>query len=112
MSKVVRIQSSKTITVTSGLQCRDVTNKAANIPDRLKVSAEWPKYSIQIKEGVGEYPAEIAEWNTVKSLVEAGVMTVTNVIEGSAKKEDVEKAQAAKVEKKKQKSLDELTKGE
>lgn len=112
MSKVVRIQSSMTITVTSGLQCKDVTNKDAHVADRLKIAPEWPKYSIQILEGVGEYPAEIAEWDTVKALVEAGVMTVSQVNEGSAKKEDIEKIQAVKAEKKlekKTKSLDELT---
>lgn len=112
MSKVIRIQSSKTITVTSGLQCKDVTNADAHVPDRLKVSAEWPKYSIQILQGVGEYPAEIAEWPTVKALVDAGVMTISNITEGKAKEEDVEKVKAAKVETKKEKqakTLDELT---
>lgn len=108
MSKVVRIQSSMTITVTSGLQCKDVTNKNAHVADRLKISPEWPKYSIQILEGVAEYPAEIAEWDTVKALVDAGIMTVTNVIEGNAKQEDIEKAQALKVKESKKKSLDEM----
>lgn len=114
MNKVIRIQSSKTITVTSGLQHKDVTNPNAHVQDRLKVAADWPKYSIQILEGVGEYPAEIADWPTVKALVACGVMTISQVVEGKAKDEDVEKAKAVKVEKKekKQKTLDELVEGE
>ena len=109
MNKVIRIQSSKTITVTSGLQYQDVTNKDAHIADRLKVSPDWPKYSIQILEGVGEYPAEIANWPTVKALVEAGIMTISQVIEGKAKEEDTEKVKELKVKESKKKSLDEMT---
>lgn len=110
MSKVIRIQSSMTITVTSGLQHKDVTNKDAHIQDRLKVSSEWPKYSIQILEGVGEYPAEIADWPTVKALVESGVMTISQVKEGKAKDEDETKVNELKTKEKKIKTLDDMTK--
>ena len=114
-SNTVRIQSSMTITVTSGLQCNDVTNKDAHIPDRLKVAPEWPKYSIQIMQGVGDYPAEIANWNTVKALVEAGVMTISESA-NEAKEEDMAKVEALNAKKeenqgkrgKNAKSLDEL----
>ncbi|MCI6090656.1 MAG: hypothetical protein MR695_08835 [Solobacterium sp.] len=114
-SNTVRIQSSMTITVTSGLQCNDVTNKDAHIPDRLKVAPEWPKYSIQIMQGVGDYPAEIAKWNTVKALVEAGVMTISEST-NEAKEEDVAKVESLNAKKeekqgkrgKKGKTLDEL----
>ncbi len=115
-SNTVRIQSSMTITVTSGLQCKDVTNADAHIPDRLKVAPEWPKYSIQIMQGVGDYPAEIAKWNTVKALVEAGVMTISEST-NEAKEEDAAKVEALKKEEKQgkqgkrgknAKSLDEL----
>ena len=114
-SNTVRIQSSMTITVTSGLQCNDVTNKDAHIPDRLKVAPEWPKYSIQIMQGVGDYPAEIAKWNTVKALVEAGVMTISQST-NEVKEEDMAKVEALNAKKeekqgkrgKNAKSLDEL----
>lgn len=114
-SNTVRIQSSMTITVTSGLQCKDVTNADAHVPDRLKVAPEWPKYSIQIMQGVGDYPAEIAKWNTVKALVEAGVMTISQST-NEAKEEDVAKVEALNAKKeekqgkrgKNAKSLDEL----
>ena len=114
-SNTVRIQSSMTITVTSGLQCNDVTNKDAHIPDRLKVAPEWPKYSIQIMQGVGDYPAEIAKWNTVKALVDAGIMTISEST-NEAKEEDVAKVEALNAKKEEKqgkrgknvKSLDEL----
>lgn len=115
-SNTVRIQSSMTITVTSGLQCSDLSNESQqNIPNRLKVAPEWPKYSIQIMQGVGDYPAEIAKWNTVKALVEAGVMTISQST-NEAKEEDVAKVEALNDKKeekqgkrgKKGKTLDEL----
>lgn len=108
MSKVIRIQSSKTITVTSGLQYEDVTNKDTHVGDRLKVAPNWPKYSVQILEGVGEYPAEIANWPTVKALVEAGIMTISQVGEGKAKEEDAAKVKEFKAKESKKKTLDEM----
>lgn len=110
-SNTVRIQSSMTITVTSGLQCKDLSDDSQqNIPNRLKVAPEWPKYSIQIMQGVGEYPAEIAKWNTVKALVDAGVMTISQPTE-EAKEEDTLNAKKEEKQGKrgnKGKTLDEL----
>lgn len=113
-SNTVRIQSSMTITVTSGLQCKDLSDDSQqNIPNRLKVAPEWPKHSIQIMQGVGDYPAEIAKWNTVKALVKAGVMTISESA-NDAKEEDAAKVEALKKEGKQgkrgknAKSLDEL----
>lgn len=76
MKKYVQIQSSINIAVTSGLQAKDFTNLESDIPNRMKVSAEWPKTTILVKKGQHWYPSEIAEWPTVKSLVDSGVMTI------------------------------------
>lgn len=81
MSKLIRIQSTVDITVTGGLNFKDVTNPDAHVPDRLKVSAEWPKCTVQIKKGVGNYPAEIKEWNTVKALVNDNILTLGEITE-------------------------------
>lgn len=81
MSKMVRIQSTTTINVTCGLQHKDLTNPDAHIPERLKVSPEWCKCTVLIREGVGNYPAEIAEWETVKALVIHKVLTIGEVFE-------------------------------
>lgn len=72
----VRIQSAKTINVTIGLQCQDVTNADAHIPDRLKVNPLWPKASVLITSGVGIYPSEIVEWPTVKALITDNILTI------------------------------------
>lgn len=95
--KFVRIQSTMNITVTPGLQHQNVTNEDAHIPDRLKVAAEWPKAMVDIKVGVGLYPAYIAEWNTVKCLVKDKILTIGEFVddaddESKAKKEKIDRA--------------------
>lgn len=76
MNDLVRIQSTKTINVTSGLQHKNLTNPDAHVPDRLKVSPEWPKCTVLIHQGVGEYPAEIINWPTVQALMRKNILTV------------------------------------
>lgn len=76
MAKFVQIQSSATIKVTTGLQNKDMSNPDAHIPDRLKVMPEWAKCQILIRQGAHRYPAEIAEWATVKALVRDKVLTI------------------------------------
>lgn len=110
--KLVRIQSTKTIKVTSGLQLLDVTNPDAHVPDRLKVSAEWPKLTVLVKQGVGEYPAEIIEWPTVKALVKDKIFTIGEEIDATTEEQlnEVEKFERDKKSiKKEKKNLDELT---
>jgi hypothetical protein len=80
MNEYVKIQSSKTIHVGPGLQYTDVTNPDAHVPDRLKVNPAWPRYTIQIKEGVHVYPAEIVEWDAIKSLERHKVITIAEYI--------------------------------
>lgn len=81
MAKIVRIQSTMTITVTPGLQHKDVTNPDAHVPDRLKVSPLWPKAMVMIKQGVGYYPAEIIEWPVVKLLEKDSILTIGTITE-------------------------------
>lgn len=89
----VRIQSNVTINVTMGLQNQDVTNADAHVPDRLKVNPLWPKLTVLIRQGVHWYPSEIAEWPTVKALVEDKVLTIG---EFSDSCEEQEETQATK----------------
>lgn len=74
--KYVRIQSTMNIAVTAGLQVQDLTDKSAPIADRLKVQAAWPKLTVLIEKGQHVYPIEIVEWETVKALENAGVLTI------------------------------------
>lgn len=113
--KLVRIQSTRTIAVTPGLQHLDVTNPDAHIPDRLKVSAEWPKCRVVIKKGVGEYPEDIKNWATVKALIKDNVITVGEVVEPTTDEQvqEIEKFEqekrAIKTREKKTKNLAELS---
>ena len=109
--KLIRIQSTITIKVTGGLQHLDVTNPDAHIPDRLKVSAEWPKCTVLIKKGVGEYPAEIKEWATIKALVKDKILTLGEEIDPNTpeQEKEIEKfEQEKKSIKKKEKKLEAL----
>ena len=116
MSKLVRIQSTKTISVTPGLYYKDVTNPDAHVPDRLKISAEWPKASLMIYEGVREYPAEIVNWPTVKSLIADKILTVGEVSEAMGESQKLveeferkmESVEGLKKTSKKSKKLDEI----
>lgn len=74
--KYVRIQSTMNIAVTAGLQVQDLTDENAHIADRLKVQAVWPKLTVLIEKGQHVYPIEIVEWETVKALENAGVLTI------------------------------------
>lgn len=96
MAKIVRIQSTITITVTPGLQCKDVTNPDAHVPDRLKVSPLWPKATVMIRKGTGFYPAEIVEWPTVQCLEKDKILTIGNIVESddADKIEEVRKLDA------------------
>lgn len=110
--KLVRIQSTRTIKVTCGLQHLDVTNPDAHVPDRLKVSAEWPKCQVLIRQGVGEYPAEIIEWPTVKALVKDKIFTIGEKIDATTDEQikEVEKFEQEKRQiKRKEKKLEEIS---
>lgn len=74
--KYVRIQSDVTITVTPGLQCTDYTKKDSDVPNRFSISPNWQEATVLVKQGAHYYPAKIAEWKSVKALVEAGKMTI------------------------------------
>ena len=81
MAKMVKIHSTVTINVTTGLQNKDVTNPDAHVPDRLKISAEWPRHTVLIREGQHLYPVEIKAWNTVKALAEDKILTIGEEVE-------------------------------
>ena len=76
MKKYIRIQSEKDIDVTEGLQSIDMTNRDAHVPDRLRVAGAWVQTRIPIRKGAHDYPAIVQNWASVKSLVNAGVITL------------------------------------
>lgn len=76
MKAYVKIQSDRNITVTCGLQFDDVTNLDANVENRLRVNPLWPTSSVDIRQGNFWYPSVITTWNSVKRLVEIGILTI------------------------------------
>lgn len=109
----VYIQSTMSIVVTAGLQNENVTNPDAHIPDRLKVNPVWPKLRMMIKAGRHIYPKLIAEWNSVKALVNDGILTIgeevdsPNDVKIEEKNADL-KAELAKTKKVKDITLDNI----
>lgn len=79
--KYVKIQSKINVQVAAGLQCKDVTNPDAHVPDRLKVAATWPKTLIMIKQGVGFYPIQIKDWPSVKNLEKDEILSIAGEYE-------------------------------
>lgn len=105
--KTIRIQSKVTITVTAGLQYKDMTNPDAHVPDRLKVSAEWTKNTVQILEGVGEYPEEIISWPSVKALIKDKILTVQTI----SNEEVEETVEEPKATRRRKQTLEEVVEG-
>ena len=78
---MIIISSTKNITVTHGLSGVDNTNPAVVTGNNLNISSLWTKNSVDIKEGQHSYPAEIAEWPTVKMLEEQKIITIGKEID-------------------------------
>ena len=76
MAKFGRIQSTRPIVVTGGLQAIDMTDPSAAVPDKLNVKPTWTAFRVQLKAGTGYYPARIADWSSVKVLSAKEVLTV------------------------------------
>ena len=77
----LEIQSALNVNVTMGLDNLNMTDVNANIGDKLKIQALWPKTIVSIKMGRSFYPIEIKEWNTVKVLVKNGMLTLGQIVE-------------------------------
>jgi hypothetical protein len=108
MKDYVYIQSNTSIVVTAGLQNDNVTNPDAHIPDRLKVNPVWPKLRVMIKVGRHIYPSLIVEWNTVKSLVKDGIITIGEEVDNPNDVKVEEKAKDLKDELKKIKKVTDI----
>ena len=81
IKKFVKIQSSATVRVTSGLQYQDFTKQNSDVPNRMKVAPEWQNAMCLIKMGQHVYPSEIIEWPTVKLLQKDGVLTIGEFVD-------------------------------
>ena len=75
MKRFIRIQSSKNIMVTAGLQSIDMTNRDAHVADRFSVAQMWTGTRVLVKKDVAYYPAVISTWPVVKKLAELGTLS-------------------------------------
>ncbi len=94
MAKYVRIQSTRPIVVTGGLQVINMTDENSTQNDRLKVQQKWTAFRVQIERGTGYYPARIKDWSSVKTLSEKQILTVgeeTDVIPNTFTPEQIKK---------------------
>lgn len=64
------------IRVVPEMKLINATNIKTPARDRLNVKPAWQKFGIVIEPQLGYYPAEVANWNTVKSLVKAKKFTI------------------------------------
>lgn len=89
--KVVTINSNRDIFVYG----TDYTqNKVTDSSNMNLNSTTWLNTKILIHQGIAEYPAEIAEWKTIKCLEKAKVLTVSAPHEGTVRDEDEKAVQA------------------
>lgn len=69
MKSYVQINSQVTINCTCGLQFVNKTNPNSRLENNLKIDPVWSKLNCMIMQGVHWYPAEVAEWHSVQTLI-------------------------------------------
>ena len=95
---MIKIHSTKTIRITPNTTINDLTNEKSLAPDKINAHMNWAYEPVIISEGVGEYPDYIKTWNTVKALVKANILTISETKEV---KEKTETKKEVKLESKK-----------
>ena len=101
MARFVRIQSTRPIVVTGGLQSINMTAYDSQNPEKLNVKASWPAFRVSIKAGAGYYPSVIKNWATVKALSAHQILTVgeeTDIVPEEFRKEAEEVAERIEYE--------------
>lgn len=84
---MIKIHSTKTIRVTPNTDINDLTNEKSLAPDKINAHMKWTYEPVIIYEGIGEYPDYIKTWNTVKALVKANILTISETKEVKEKTE-------------------------
>lgn len=98
---MIKIHSTKTIRVTPNTTINDLTNEKSLAPDKINTHMNWAYEPVIIYEGVGEYPDYIKTWNTVKALVKANILTISETKEVKKESETKETKKEVKLESKK-----------
>lgn len=91
MKNFIRIQSTKTIEITPGLDAINLTNRDAKALNTLNVKCAWANLTVLIREGAHYYPSEIKNWNSVKDLAKDGIFTVGEEVDTCPNQDEVMK---------------------
>lgn len=86
--KFITIDSKIDITVTNGLLNADKTNYGSKIGNNLNVVPLWTRNAVKIKKGKHLYPAEIADWTTVKALDANSTFTIGREEDNGSEEEE------------------------
>lgn len=71
----IRVTSTRTLCIYSGLDHIDKSDMAGANPNRLKVTNDWVKHDCLIKAGSFYYPSVIKDWPTFIELSKKGIFT-------------------------------------
>lgn len=92
--KLITINSDANYYVYGSAVTKDDTKEGAT---QLNINAStWTNTRVLIRQGIGTYPAEIADWNSVKTLVNNFHITISSNANGTAEASDVKAVEAAK----------------
>lgn len=78
MKDYVQINSQVTINATCGLQFKNKTNPNSRLENNMKIDPVWAKLCIVVKKGIHWYPSEVADWHSVKKLIEHKVASIVS----------------------------------
>ena len=79
--KTITIQATQSVIVTPDLEVKDLTDINSTAPNKLRAVMNWQSGPVKISQGVGEYDARIKEWQTVKALVKAKILTISESVD-------------------------------
>lgn len=92
--KFVKIDAHDCYIVTPSLSYYDQTDVNTSNPNKLRIIPNWVRKEVMLEAGTHWYPAEITEWNTVKSLSDNAKITIGEIrdsISNTTEKSNAEK---------------------
>lgn len=93
--KTITINSMHDYFVFGTCYCQNQTNEDSTNKLNLNPTT-WTDTQILIKQGIHSYPSEIKEWDSIKALVKAGVITISDGNGDGASVEDINAVNAVK----------------
>ena len=108
----VYLNSEVTVRVYPGVFYENATQPDTRIGDRLKVIEKWSKYGVLIKAGSNVVSAEVAEWPTVKAMIEKKKMNVVGETDSTEDASALKSKEIAEEASKEEASLEKISEDE